>query len=186
MNAPTPESLAQPMDDALRLRVLAPYKPIARYVHRAVLSHRGNGGTPRAADPATWIRLDAECGFAASCYIESTGHLNAVECNITYNQMLYLGLAETVRQRLLPELRHWSLDDFFRAQLPDVLIADYHARFRRPMKAHRYGGWMAFVDVQARPSRKLLLLQTRAGFHDPDGGECSVDVTIALVNWQPA
>lgn len=186
MTAPTPESQAPPMDDALRLRVLAPYKPNARYVHRAALTQRGNGGTPRAADPASWIRLDAECGFAEPCYIESTGHFNAVEFNITYNQMLYLGLAETVRQRLLPELRHWTLDDFFRAQLPDVLIADYHAHFRRPMRSRRYSGWMCFADVQARPSRNMLLLHTRAGCLDGDGGECSVDATIALVNWQPA
>jgi hypothetical protein len=174
------------MDDTLRQRVLAPYLEMARYVHSAALTQRGNGGSPRGADPATWLRLDATCGFAQPCYIESTGHFNAVEMNITFNQMLYLAMAEAVRQRLLPELRHWSLDDFFRAQLPDVLIGDYHARFRRPMKSRRYQGWFCFTDVQARPSRKLLLLHTRAGCSDGDGGECVVDATIALVNWQPA
>ena len=34
--------------------------------------------------------------------------------------------------------------------------------------------------------RNLLLLQTRGGFNNDVGGECAVDVTIALVNWQPA
>ena len=186
MSAPQDGALAHPMDAALQQRVLAPYRDVARYVHRAALSRRTGAGSPRLADPTTWIRLDAECGFTAPCYIDATGHFNAVELNITYNQMLYLALAETVRQRLLPELRHWSLDDFFRAQLPDVLIGDYHAHFRSPMKSARYTGWFCFTDVRPRPARKMLLLQTRAGCHDGNGGECSADVRIALVNWQPA
>jgi hypothetical protein len=172
--------------DDLHQRVLAPYLPHARYVHRAALVQQGNGSSPRLAQPSSWLRVEGECGFEEPCYIAATGHLNAVECNITYNQLLYLGLAAIVRARLLPELRHWSLDDFFRAQLPDVLIGDYHARFRKPMGSRRYHGALAFTDVRPRPERQLLLLQTHADFHDPAGGECAVDATIALVHWQPA
>ena len=181
-----PDRAPSELSEELRQRVLTPYKSHSRYVHRAVLSQCGNGASPHTATPATWIRLDAECGFEEPCYIEATGHFNAVEFNITFNQMLYLAMAEAVRRRLIPELSHWSLDDFFRAQLPDVLIADYHARFRRPMTARHYRGWVSFVDVQTRPQRKLLLLQTRAGCSTDAGGECSADATIALVNWQPA
>lgn len=181
-----PASGPAPIDEQLRVRVLQPYKPNARYVHRAVLTQAGNGSSPRLADPQSWIRVDGECGFVEPCYIAATGHFNAVECNITYNQLLYLGIAEFVRQRLVPELQHWSLEDFFRAQLPDVLIAEYHARFRRPMRSIRYDGWLSFVEVQRRTADKPLLLQTRAGFHDPNGGECFVEARIALLNWQRA
>lgn len=174
------------ISEVLRVRVLQPYKENARYVHRAVLTNAGNGATPHLASPESWIRIEGVCGFPEPCYIEATGHLNAVEANITYNQLLYLAIAETVRRRLLPELHHWSLDDFFRAQLPDVLIATYHANFRRPMRSAHYSGWFSIVDVQPKPHRQLLLLHTRAGFHDPGGGECSIDATIALVHWQPA
>lgn len=183
---PDPVPTGKPISELLRQRVLQVYKTNARYVHRAVLTRSGNGGTPRLADPSSWIRIDGICGFAEPCYIDATGHLNAVEVNITYNQMLYLAMAETVRERLLPELRHWNLDDFFRAQLPDVLIASYHANFRRPMKSQHYTAWFEIVDVQPKPHRNLLLLHTRAGCHGPSNGECSVDATIALVNWRPA
>jgi hypothetical protein len=151
-----------------------------------MLVQTGNGTTPRLHDPGSWLRMEGDCGFSAPCYIAATGHLNAVEANITYNQLLYLGLAESVRRQLLPELRHWQLDDFFRAQLPDVLIADYHASFRRPMTGEAYRGWIEFVDLKARPQRRMLMLQTRAGFTTAAGGECSLDVRIAVVNWQPA
>ena len=186
MSTAMPSPRGQNLSDVLRMRVLQPYKPNARYVHRAALTKEGDGSTPRLAAPESWIRLEGACGFREPCYIEATGHLNAVEANITYNQMLYLALAEVVRQRLLPELQHWTLDDFFRAQLPDVLIATYRANFRRPLRSAQYEGWFSFVDVEPKPHRQLLLLHTRAGLHDAGGGECSIDATIALVHWQPA
>ncbi|MFY9343548.1 MAG: FcoT family thioesterase [Planctomycetota bacterium] len=188
MNTARPDPLpaGNPLSEVLRVRVLEPYAANARYVHRAVLTQAGDGSSPRAADPSSWIRLDGTCGFEAPCYIAPTGHFNAVEANITYNQLLYLALAEAIRLRLIPALRHWTLEDFFRAQLPDVLIATYHANFRRPLRSHQYDGWFAFVDVLPKSHRRLLLLQTRAGFSGLGGGECSIDATIALVNWQPA
>lgn len=182
---PDPTTPGPLLSEVLRARVLLPYKPEARYVHRAVLTNAGNGSSPRLAHPETWVRIDGTCGFDEPCYIAATGHFNAVEANITYNQLLYLAFAESVRQGLIPELRHWTLDDFFRAQLPDVLIAKYHADFRRPLRSASYAGWFTIVDVRAKPHRRMLLLQTRAGFHDATGGECSVDATIAVVNWLP-
>jgi hypothetical protein len=183
---PLPDPGQSLLSDELRARVLAAYRPIARYVHRAALTRAGNGGSPRLVDPSSWLRIDGACGFTEPCYIEPTGHFNAVEANITFNQLLYLALAECVRLQLIPELRHWQLDDFFRAQLPDVLIADYGAHFRRPMQCAEYDGWLTFADVRGKAQRRLLLLQTRAGFHDRFGGECAVEATIAIVNWQPA
>jgi hypothetical protein len=176
----------EPLGEELRQKVLAPYKPDCRYVLAAAMTQAGNGRSPRTADPSSWVRMEAQCSIGDPCYIEPTGHFNAVEFNITYNQMLYLGMAEAVRRRLVPELAHWTLDDFYRAQLPDVLIGDYHARFRRPMRSGRFRGWFTIVEVLARPQRKLLLLHTRAGCTTDAGGECEAEVTIALVNWQPA
>lgn len=179
-------SAAVPIDDSLRQRVLAPYAPNARYVHRAALTQADDGSPPRPDVPASWLRLDGDCGFDAPCYIAATGHFNAVECNITYNQMLYLGLAEVVRRGLLAELRHWTLDEFFRRQLPDVLIADYRVHFRRPIHSAAYRAWFVITGVLPKPHRDLLLLTTRAGCGDDGGGECELDATIALVRWRPA
>jgi hypothetical protein len=54
------------------------------------------------------------------------------------------------------------------------------------MTGEAYRGWIEFVDLKARPQRRMLMLQTRAGFTTAAGGECSLDVRIAVVNWQPA
>lgn len=173
------------MNDAiapdLLARVLAPYFGNARYVQRARLVRAGDGGSPRLDVPASHLRLEADCGFAAPCYIADTGHVNAVEYNITYNQLLYTTLAVAVERRLVPELRHWDLAEFFRRQLPDVLITDYHARFRRPMHSAAYDAWFELLDVQNGARGGHVWLRTRAGCHDAGGGEGSIEATIALV-----
>jgi hypothetical protein len=174
------------LDDDLRQRVLLPYKENCRYVHRATVARPATMTAIAADSPATWLRLEAECGVPASCYIEDTGHFNAVEFNIVYNQMLYLGIAEAVRHRLWPDLQHKTLDDFFRHQLPDVLIVEYLAHFRRPMQSRRFQGWITFCGLQAKTTRDLVLLQTKAGCTSPEGGLAESDVTVALVNWRKA
>lgn len=171
----------EPIAHDLLARVLTPYFGNARYVQRARLVHAGDGSSPRLAVPATHLRVEADCGFAAPCYIADTGHVNAVEYNITYNQLLYATLAVAVERRLVPELRHWDLAEFFRRQLPDVLIAEYHARFRRPMHSAAYGAWFELVDVQNGARGDHVWLRTRAGCHDASGGEGTIEATVALV-----
>ena len=166
----------------LLARVLDPNFANARSVQRASLVQTGNGNSPRLAEPQSHLRLEADCGFEAPCYIAATGHLNAVEYNITYNQMLYAALAVAVQHRLVPELRHWDLDEFFRRQLPDVLIAEYHARFLRPMQSAAYRAWFELADVQVGARGDRIWLRTHAGCSDRAGGEGRIDATIALVS----
>ncbi len=172
------------MEESLRRRVLEPYTPQSRYVVRATMTQVGNGGSPREEDPTSWLRLDADCAIGDPVYIEPTGHFNAVEFNITYNQMLYLALAEAVQRRLLPDLAHWTLDDFFRAQLPDVLIADYQAKFHHPIRSGDYAGWFSILESTPIERSNMLLLRTAAGCSTPAGGHCEARCTIAIVNFK--
>jgi hypothetical protein len=172
--------------DDLRERVLAPYKPHCRYVQAAELTHPGDLRAPVDGEPESWIRLDARCGIEHSCYIDDTGHFNAVEFNITYNQMIYLCLAQTVASRLLPGRGGWDAEEFFRRQLLDVLIVDYHARFRRPMHSRSFQGFVAITGVNLRREKQMLLVQTRCGCKGTPDGEATGEVTLALMNWRPA
>ena len=174
----------QHLSEGTLKRVLAPYLPDCRYVKSALLVPN-NGQRPKHDAPATWLRLEAECAIESSCYIESTGHFNAVELNITYNQLLYLCLAESLRLGLLPQPA-WSFDDFFRHQLPNVLIGDYRSRFRRPMQSRYYTAWLEITAAQARDQRNLMRLKTRCGCTDSDRDACEAEVTIALLGWPSA
>lgn len=169
-----------PLPSDLLARLLQPYRADCRYIHDAVCARPQQRCSPHTDDPATWIEIASNCSIPASCYIDDTGHFNAVELNITYNQMLYAGLAAVADGDLLPELA-WDRAAFFRHQLPDVLIVDYHARFPQPLDPRRFTGRFWIHEVLPKPHKRMLLLRTGCAVRSADGGAADADVLIALV-----
>jgi len=177
--------IVSPVPDDIRQRVLKPYLPVSRYVTSAQFERPRVAVLPASNRPETWLRLDAECAIKDPCYIESTGHFNAVELNITYNQMIYLCLAEISRLGAVPKPL-WSLEDFFQAQLPNVLITDYQAQFRRQMNSARYSSWLMIESFEVKPRRNLALLKTRCAASNDGNDANEARVNIALVDWPSA
>ncbi len=179
--------VTSPIEAALLARVLQPYRANSRYLSDATLEHAAARTNPRPDDPATWIAIRSNCRIDASCYIDDTGHFNAVELNITYNQLLYAGLAAVARHGLIADLQHWDLETFFRHQLPDVLIIDYHARFPRPLAPRSFRSRFEIREVLPKPRKRMVLLRTYCAVDSPsvDGGpagHADADVMIALVH----
>ena len=96
-------------------RVLTPYKTTCRYLLDATVRY------PRAA--RSIAAASGTFSIPESCYIASTGHFNAVEFNICYNQIVYFSIAKAVQERLSPAFEGWTLEDFWRRQLPDIRIS---------------------------------------------------------------
>jgi (3R)-3-[(carboxylmethyl)amino]fatty acid synthase len=172
---------AVPMERAHLLRVLQPYRRDCRYVLDAVVEHSGDRRAPQPDDPESWIAIEGRCSIPASCYIDDTGHFNAVELNITYNQLLYCGLFAMAERGLVAELRHWDTETFFRHQLPDVLIVDYHARFPRPLSPRAFQGRFEIREVLPKPHKQMVLLRTFCEVTCAHGGHADAEVMIALV-----
>ncbi|MFF9768371.1 FcoT family thioesterase [Streptomyces sp. NPDC014636] len=161
-------------DVDLLARVLVPYKEHCKYLQSAHVTS-GLEGT------------SARCEFAIpeSCYIDDTGHLNSVEVNIAYNQMMYYLVAKSVKEGLLAGLDDWTLDDFWRHQLPDILIARFAGTYRRPVNPRSFSGEMAFQSVTRREpggGEPFLHAETSYRYWDADGGRCDGRVTLAFVN----
>lgn len=160
-------------DGALLPQVLRPYKPHCKYLRSATVSTRTG-------------RVAARCELAIpeSCYIDDTGHLNAVEVNISYNQMMYYAVAKTVKERLLDEFAGWTMDDYWRHQLPDILIARFSGTFRRPINARAFSGEIEFLSVERRTpgGRPLLVADTVYRYWDEAGGRCDGTVKLAFVD----
>ncbi|MGP4112733.1 FcoT family thioesterase [Streptomyces sp. 4N509B] len=157
-------------------RVLRVYKPHCRYLRSANVLP---GGEP----------LRAACDFEIpeSCYIDDTGHFNSVEFNICYNQSLYWLLATSVRDRLLPVLSGWTMDDFWARQLPDIYIAAYEAVFHTPMR----GRELFHGEIEVRRTRHrrptaarpgVIWLDTAVRFWEQGGGQCDGRIRIAVTN----
>jgi hypothetical protein len=157
--------------------VLRPYRAKnCEYLRTAVLEV--------AQDQLPTVSGEFEIG--ESCYIDDTGHFNSVEFNICYNQLIYYLIAKSVQEGLLPALRSWTLDDFWRSQLPDILITSFSSSFKRKMQARRFFGSVSVADI-VRVDKSawwppLIVLHTTCRFWDEPGGLSVGKVTIAITN----
>ncbi|MFD7993719.1 FcoT family thioesterase [Streptomyces mexicanus] len=166
-------------DAALLDRVLAPYRDNCRYLKSAEISVSG--------DPADSGVATARCEFEidASCYIDDTGHFNAVEFNICYNQMFYYIVAKGVQDRLFAPFDGWTMQDYWDRQLPDILIAKLSSTFRRPINARKFSGEIQLEKVLERArggAGRLVVADTTCRFWDADGGDSRGEVKIAITN----
>ncbi|WP_215449664.1 FcoT family thioesterase [Streptomyces sp. ATCC 21386] len=169
-----PSQRSYPTDEELLARVLLPYKEHCTYLKSAEVT-------------ATGGLSSARCAFAIpeSCYIDDTGHLNSVEVNIAYNQMMYYLVAKSVKEGLLAGFEEWTLDDFWRHQLPDILIARFTSNFRRPVNPRDFTGEMEFRSVTRRTpggGSPFLHAQTVFRYQDAHGGRSDGAATLAFVN----
>jgi hypothetical protein len=117
-----------------------------------------------------------------SCYIDSTGHFNAVELNICANQMYYVLWADIIRRKQIGEVAHWTERDFESRQLPGMLIVKIESEFRRPIdpRDFRGEGRIERMRVVGSGARRTLFMRTRASFTDNASGlaRCTVDFAI--------
>ncbi|MGB8407419.1 MAG: FcoT family thioesterase [Mycobacterium sp.] len=160
-------------DVALLDRTMTPYAGKGTvYLKRATAERRGQT-----------VIGTGDFGFQQSCYIEETGHFNAVEFIISYNQLIYYVLAASVRDGLIPELSNWDLADYWERQLPSVLISKMATRFRQPINSRSYRATLTVTGIEFRErSRPLLALQTNIEFSDDAIGSVYGDIEIALVD----
>nr|WP_209310524.1 FcoT family thioesterase [Streptomyces spiramenti] len=156
-------------------RALRPYKRHCLYV-RSARVEAGAGGA---------LTVHSRLSVPESCYIDDTGHLNAVEVNICYNQMMYFLVAKAVKEGLHPALAEWTLDDFWQRQLPDILIARFAGNFRRPVDAREFTGELTIGSVELKtPGRgsPFLLADTAYRYRDESGGRCDGTATLVITN----
>src|SRR5215475_7252302 len=157
---PTDLTASISVSNELLQTVLEPYKPHCRYLQTATVEHsktRGNG-----------VTAVGEFSIAESCYIADTGHFNAVEFNICYNQLSYCLLAQCVQDRLLDALDAWDLAEYQRRQLSDFLIVEFISVFRKPMNAREFRGQVKIDKVATR--RESVFMKTTCNFEDCTGG----------------
>lgn len=162
-------------DQALLGDVLRCYKPHCRYLKSLDLTVDGDV-----------LRGAGELSIPESCYIDDTGHLNSVEVNICYNQMLYTVIATTVRHGIGEVFGTWTMADFWRRQLPDILIARFNSSFRRPIDPRSFHGEFTVEHLtqrRLRPDRDpLVSIATSFRYWDDNGGNCNGTAQVAIVS----
>ncbi|MFE4628383.1 FcoT family thioesterase [Streptomyces mirabilis] len=161
-------------DARLVARVLEPYRENCRYLRGAELVE-----TPDK------IAARGRFGISESCYIDDTGHFNAVEFNICYNQLGYYLIAKCVEDELFPQFSEWSMDDFWKRQLSNVLIYKFSSRFKGMIDPRSFEGEVSFREpvISDRPGRpSVMFVETSCSFRDDAGGFAEGEVTLAFTD----
>ncbi|WP_329222759.1 FcoT family thioesterase [Streptomyces sp. NBC_01485] len=176
-------SVVHENDAELLEKVLVPYKPNCRYLKSAELSVATESG----GDAISSIRCAFE--IPESCYIDDTGHFNAVEFNICYNQMVYYILAKSVKEGVAEPFDSWTMEQFWERQLPDMFIIDYlHSSFRRRMNGKRFWGELKIVGTsqwEGIEEGPWILIDTTCRFWEESGGKSQGKARLAIMNPPP-
>jgi hypothetical protein len=166
------EPRAAAVNPDLLARVLTPYKPHCWYLRKAAVNYEPAGSSVVAASGTFLI--------PESCYIASTGHFNAVEFNICYNQLTYCLLAKCIEDQGLGVFAGWTLADFSRRQLSDFVIARFSSAFQKPLTASTFHGEVEIARIAVR--RDATFMKTVCRFSDASGGRADGDAAIVILN----
>ncbi|MFI5780723.1 FcoT family thioesterase [Nocardia sp. NPDC051570] len=149
------------------------YKPHCRYLRAASVRAEGRSVTGTG-----------HFGIAEPCYIDDTGHLNAVEAIICFNQLMYQTVATVVRHGLHPAFEEWTPQDFRRRYLPDILIADVQTEFERPIDSSAFTGEFVLENAQAyTTSAGARRIAASTSFRFTDGaGACGGRIRLVVVD----
>ncbi|WCZ35656.1 FcoT-like thioesterase domain protein [Corynebacterium heidelbergense] len=109
-------------------------------------------------------------GIPTSAYIQDTGHFNAAEFIIAYNQLFYCLLAEAVRRGDIAPLLGWTAADLRTRQLPDVLIQRNDSEFLAPIDARQFTGVIRVTGMRLVHRRhRYVQMDTAVEFWGGDG-----------------
>ena len=183
--------LPMAISDAFVSEILKPYREHARYLKSAELTQFSEEALRDSASKESVVTGAGRFSIPESCYIDDTGHFNAVEFNICYNQLAYVVFAKCVEAGLMHQLWHGNVDmdsfsrhipsysDFKRHQLPAMLIVRVDdVRFFKPMKSDDF-------RAELRVERMTLLGQagfffTSITFSDCEGVKAKGSVVLAF------
>jgi hypothetical protein len=176
--------LPMAISDAFVADILAPYRAHARYLKSAEITQFSDKALQGHDPDVSLFTGTGRFSIPESCYIDDTGHFNAVEFNICYNQLAYVVFGKCVEAGLMHQLWRVNVDipsfaDYKRHQLPAMLIVRVDGvRFFKPMKSDDFGAELT-ID------RMTLLGQagfffTSITFSDCEGVKAKGSVVLAF------
>ena len=163
--------------------ILKPYRTHAQYLKSAELTHYRDKSTPdTAAKDAGLIGGKGRFSIPCSCYIDDTGHFNAVEFNICFNQLAYVLFGKCLEADILKNLRlekaNVSFGDFKRHQLASMLIVSIESRYYKMLKSDDFTAELTINRISA--SAGAYFCFTSISFADADGVKAKGTVLLAF------
>lgn len=172
----TPAKSVEVPDD-LRQRILSPYRNACTYLQKMWIDFY------EPAAEAGVVGSDfvgrGQFSIPESFYINDTGHFNAVEFNLCYNQIGYVFLAYGIERKLIPPMSSIDLAYYERQQLGGVLIVKLSSSFQSRMRAENF--WAEISLSSAVEKTKLWLIDTQIRYWDEDDGRSEGDMRLVIL-----
>lgn len=157
--------------------ILSPYFEHCRYLQQATVS---GSATSARENHQLDFKISAEFCIDNSCYIQSTGHFNAVEYVICQNQLGYLLYAKIAEMGLLESLHpKTDLNWFKQKQLPSVVILDMQPSFKQMIHAQKFYGELTWKAVMVK--KHILINQHHLTYWDDGDGSAYGSVTAGII-----
>jgi FcoT-like thioesterase domain len=180
--APAPAvDLPMPITDAFVGEILKPYKPHARYLKSAEITHFRDKVQAGASDGL--VVAEGRFSIPESCYIDDTGHFNAVEFNICFNQLAYVMFGKCIADGILGKLRCEQVNvpsfaDFKLHQLPSMLIVSIESRYYKQLNSRDFTAELTLNKIS--PVGSAWFFSTSITFSDADGVKAKGTVMLAF------
>jgi hypothetical protein len=159
--------------------ILQPYRLNAKYLKYAQITQlrapASSGNTERGIPILT---AAGRFVIAESCYIDDTGHFNAVEFNICYNQLAYAMFGKCFETGIVDKLRFLSYEQYRRHQLQSCFIASLESRFLKPFASGSFRGELALNKLSWVGG--VLFCFTAISFSDGEGVKAHGSVVLAF------
>jgi hypothetical protein len=162
--------------------ILKPYRQNATYLQAAEIT-QVNDKTEVAGTDHKLIVGKGRFSIPESCYIDSTGHFNAVEFNICYNQLAYVLFAGCINAGVMGKVRAVqgagipSMAEFKNDQLPAMMIVALESRYFKPLDSKDFTAELSINRISAVGNAWFFF--TTITFSDAEGVKAKGAVTLA-------
>lgn len=97
------------------------------------------------------INLTANFSIKESCYLSpASGHFNAVEALMCFNQMLYVALLGGIQEKMFPFYEHITPDEFNQHRRKVYLLEFEKIKFKKQIRNESFHG-----RIEVRPLHKI-------------------------------
>lgn len=163
--------------------ILKPYRTHAQYLKSAAITQFSDKASLGEAGAGPLVTASGRFSIPESCYIDDTGHFNAVEFNICYNQLAYVLFAKCIESGLLHQLRNekvdvLSLPEFKQHQLPSMVIVSIESRYYKQLSSDDFSGEMAINKISSVGAAWFFF--TTVTFSDSEGVKAKGSVVLAF------
>lgn len=169
-----PVRMPVPVSDLFINRVLAPYRPHARYLQGARITAFCDPAGPSGAPAGPLVEIEGRFSVTENCYMNETRCFNAVEFNICYNQLAYVLFGQCIFKGLFNRQdAAWygkvnlSFSKYLKHELFSLSIVQVEGAFVKPLNCNDFTATLAVQRILW--AGQTATVHTHIAFSDASG-----------------